>query len=53
MSKVVLKCNNLYKKIGDRVLVDDVSFSLNEGEIMGQMGLVRLVLLRLFLVFIR
>ena len=38
MSKVVLKCNNLYKKIGDRVLVDDVSFSLNEGEIMGFIG---------------
>ncbi|MBQ6494514.1 MAG: ABC transporter ATP-binding protein [Bacilli bacterium] len=38
MSKVVLECCNLYKRISGKELVSDVSFSLKEGEIMGLIG---------------
>ena len=38
MSKVVLECNNLYKKIGKKELVRNVSFSLCEGDIIGFIG---------------
>ena len=38
MSKVVLECSNLCKRIKGKDLVRDVSFSLKEGEIMGFVG---------------
>ena len=35
MSKVVLECNNICKIIKGKNVVDNVSFSLREGDIMG------------------
>lgn len=34
----VLKCNNLKKKVKDKTLVQNVSFSINEGDIVGLIG---------------
>ena len=38
MSKVVLECNNICKIIKGKKVVDNVSFSLREGDIMGFIG---------------
>lgn len=38
MSKVVLECNNVWKKIGHKVILYDVSFKLYEGDILGFIG---------------
>ena len=38
MSKVVLECNNICKIIKGKNVVDNVSFSLREGDIMGFIG---------------
>jgi len=38
MSKVVLECSNVWKKIGHNVIVNDVSFNLCEGDILGVIG---------------
>lgn len=38
MSKVVLECSNVWKKIGHNVILSDVSFNLCEGDILGFIG---------------
>lgn len=38
MSNIVLECNHIHKKIGRHLLVDDVSLSLSEGDILGFIG---------------
>lgn len=38
MSKVVLECNHLEKRIKERCLVNDISFRVCEGDIMGFIG---------------
>lgn len=38
MSRVILEVKNLSKRFGDFVAVDDVSFSVGEGEIVGFLG---------------
>lgn len=35
---LVLECNKVFKKIGHHVIVSDLSFSLNEGDILGFIG---------------
>lgn len=35
---LVLECNKIFKKIGHHVIVSDLSFSLNEGDILGFIG---------------
>ena len=35
---LVLECRNVFKKIGHHVIVSDLSFSLNEGDILGFIG---------------
>ena len=34
----VLKCIKLRKKIGEKILVDDISFSIKEGDVVGFIG---------------
>ena len=34
----ILKCDNLEKKIKDKIIVQDISFSINKGEIVGLIG---------------
>lgn len=38
MPKVVLECSKVWKKIGHKVIVSDVSFNLCEGDILGFIG---------------
>lgn len=38
MPKVVLECNNLWKKIGHKTIVNDLSLKLYEGDILGFIG---------------
>ena len=38
MTKVVLECRNVWKKIGHNVIVNDLSFNLYEGDILGFVG---------------
>lgn len=38
MGEVVLECKNLYKKIGRKEIIKDVSLSLEEGDILGFIG---------------
>ena len=38
MSNVVLECNNLVKRINKKEVIKDISFSLNEGDILGFIG---------------
>ena len=38
MSKVVLECSNIWKKIGHNVIINDLSFNLYEGDILGFIG---------------
>lgn len=38
MSNIVLECNSLWKKIGHHVIISDVSFKLQQGDILGFIG---------------
>lgn len=38
MGRVVLECNNICKKFKNKVILDDVSFKLCEGDIVGLIG---------------
>ena len=38
MSKVVLECNNLVKKMNGKEIVHNISFKINKGDIMGFIG---------------
>lgn len=38
MSKVVLECNNLVKKMNRKEVIHNISFKINEGDIMGFIG---------------
>lgn len=38
MPKVVLECNNIWKKIGHKTIVNDLSLKLYEGDILGFIG---------------
>lgn len=38
MSKIVLECNSLWKKIGHHVIINDVSLKLQQGDILGFIG---------------
>lgn len=38
MSQVVLECNNLYKKFGNKTIIKDVSTKLESGDILGFIG---------------
>mgnify|MGYP004664966279 FL=1 len=38
MSKDILKCNGIYKKIHNKTIIKDVSFDIKEGEILGFIG---------------
>lgn len=38
MQQVVVECNNLTKKINDYKIIDNISFSLNKGDILGFIG---------------
>lgn len=38
MSKVVLECNKIWKKIGHKTIVNDLSLNLYEGDILGFIG---------------
>ena len=35
---IVLECNNIWKKIGHHVIVNDVSFQMHQGDILGFIG---------------
>ena len=37
-SNAVLECKNIWKKIGNHVIIKDISFSLKEGDILGFIG---------------
>lgn len=39
MENIVLECKNVYKKIGKREIIKNVSFDLREGDILGFIGL--------------
>ena len=55
MSKVVLECNNLVKKMNRKEVIHNISFKINEGDIMGFILLkfviiiLKIILLRLYL----
>ena len=38
MDQSLLKSNNLTRKFGNRLVVDDVSFYVNSGEVVGLLG---------------
>ena len=38
MRKVVLECKNVGKKIGDKLIINDISLEVREGTIMGLIG---------------
>ena len=38
MKKTILKCNNLYKSFGKKNILKNVSFSIDEGDILGFIG---------------
>ena len=38
MSKVILECDNVSKKINKQMIVEKISFSVKEGEILGFIG---------------
>lgn len=38
MSNIVLECNHLWKKIGHHVIINDVSLTLSQGDILGFIG---------------
>lgn len=39
MPDIVLECNNIRKKVGNHVIINDISFQLKEGDILGFIGL--------------
>ena len=38
MSNLILKCENLCKKIGKKQILDNVSLNIHEGDILGFIG---------------
>lgn len=38
MNEVILKCSNICKKIGKKNILNDVSFSIEKGDIFGFIG---------------
>lgn len=38
MGRYVLECKNLYKKIGRKEIIKNVSLSLEEGDVLGFIG---------------
>ena len=56
----ILKCDNLEKKVKDKIIVQDISFKINKGEIVGLIGpngagkttIIKLILGLMFIAFI-
>lgn len=38
MTNIVMECHNIWKKINHHVIVNDLSFNLYEGDILGFIG---------------